>query len=762
MSYGSATVHSPMELPSVGLARSIATVIPMILLSYPALVWQLLYSKPVVTATSAFAAPDAEAGSFLLTKIFIPGLFAIALAAFLIVRPSLSRREKSLLVWLGLFFAYCAVSSLWSLDPAYTLRKTVYQTLLCGTIAMAVFTSRDPRRILALVFALFIVTVLANLAAVLTRPPGPIGYEGIYSHKNSLGSAVALIFLFALYFVISTKGGMRLVAMATAAACVFLLIKSESKTAMGLAALAPLAGVLLYVLARWLRVSPLVAILFGLSATVAAYFLISRLFGFDSSDLLLFVFNDATFTGRTDIWSFVWDHIQQRPLLGYGYQGFWGIPASPKLDAEPAFIAGMAHGHNGFLDAVLNVGIIGAALLIIPIVKIIRSCGRIDGREARLSWLYLTTIFFLVCTNLMETVLLLSEEVDEMVFFLVAFLAVASSTAPRCGTELDSRFRRPRSRSGAAAMTTRVSICIPTFKRPLGLRKLLLELPGLTGDFEINVVVADNDADGSEGLAAARELAASGYPLPLTAIVVSERGIAQVRNALVETALASRPEFICMLDDNSWPAPDWLEILHAILETTSADMANGIIAHHYESEPSPEIAALYTAMRKRSWSEGPGPDSSNTCGLVARRSVFESMTRPWFQPDYGLAGGEDDDFFLRASSEGLTFAFSPSAVVTENIPASRATSRFLGRRAFAQGASCDSRSIPAATGRLVLSRGDREEFLPASLSVSATFAVGFWSPRGRLKAEFRIMRAAGKVNGLFGNLVEVYRVTHGN
>ncbi len=99
MSYGSATVHPPMELPSAGLARSIATVLPMILLSYPALVWQLLYSKPVVTATSAFAAPDAEAGSFLLTKIFIPGLFVIALAAFLIVRPTLSRREKSF--WSG-------------------------------------------------------------------------------------------------------------------------------------------------------------------------------------------------------------------------------------------------------------------------------------------------------------------------------------------------------------------------------------------------------------------------------------------------------------------------------------------------------------------------------------------------------------------------------------------------------------------------------------------------------------------------------------
>ena len=88
-------------------------------------------------------------------------------------------------------------------------------------------------------------------------------------------------------------------------------------------------------------------------------------------------------------------------------------------------------------------------------------------------------------------------------------------------------------------MKTRVCVCIPTYKRPLGLTRLLRELPGLTGDFEIHVVVADNDAEGTEGLTAAREIATTGYPLPLTAIAVSERGIAQTRNALVETAIAA-------------------------------------------------------------------------------------------------------------------------------------------------------------------------------------------------------------------------------
>ncbi len=110
-------------------------------------------------------------------------------------------------------------------------------------------------------------------------------------------------------------------------------MKSESKTAIGLAALAPLCGSVLYVLARWLRISPVASIVFGLCAAVSMYFITSRFFGFDTSDILQFVFNDATFTGRTQIWAFVWDHIKDRPILGHGYQGFWQIPDSPKFRA---------------------------------------------------------------------------------------------------------------------------------------------------------------------------------------------------------------------------------------------------------------------------------------------------------------------------------------------------------------------------------------------------------------------------------------------
>jgi len=287
-------------------------------------------------------------------------------------------------------------------------------------------------------------------------------------------------------------------------------------------------------------------------------------------------------------------------------------------------------------------------------------------------------------------------------------------------------------------------------------------LPRLTGDLTIKVVVADNDAEQAEGLAVCREIIADGYPLPLTAVVAPDRGIAQARNVLVETALADRDaQFIAMLDDDSWPAPDWLEVLIGLLEQTGAGLAGASIAHAYERTPDADVEALYSAMRRRSWAEGIVPTLHNTCGLVVRRSVFESMAQPWFHPDYGLAGGEDDDFFLRARDEKHTFAFSPHAVVTEFIPASRATRQFVGRRVFAQGASWThvrSKRRPAGWSY----QKELAKILAGFAVGAAGYAFLFWSPSHRFAAKCRILRAAGKVNGLMGNLVEVYRVTQGH
>ncbi len=95
-----------------------------------------------------------------------------------------------------------------------------------------------------------------------------------------------------------------------------------------------------------------------------------------------------------------------------------------------------------------------------------------------------------------------------------------------------------------------IVVAIPTFRRPQSLTRLLNALALLKTDASVTVIVADNDAEKHEGLDVCESL--KDYRWPLESFIAPERGIAQVRNALVERALSGRCDFIAMLDDDEW------------------------------------------------------------------------------------------------------------------------------------------------------------------------------------------------------------------
>ena len=72
---------------------------------------------------------------------------------------------------------------------------------------------------------------------------------------------------------------------------------------------------------------------------------------------------DSTFTGRDRIWPAVWWRIMESPLLGYGYDAYWrdGSYGMAWLWYEAGFE--VYNAHNGWLETVLAVGLIGALLL---------------------------------------------------------------------------------------------------------------------------------------------------------------------------------------------------------------------------------------------------------------------------------------------------------------------------------------------------------------------------------------------------------------
>jgi len=119
-------------------------------------------------------------------------------------------------------------------------------------------------------------------------------------------------------------------------------------------------------------------------------------------------------------------------------------------------------------------------------------------------------------------------------------------------------------------------VAIPTFRRPRSLARLLEALEKLETEARVTVVVADNDAVRHEGYDLCLKF--RGYRWPLEAVIAPERGIAQVRNVLVERALAHRnAQFVAMLDDDEWPSTQWLDQFLRVQRETCADALQGSI-----------------------------------------------------------------------------------------------------------------------------------------------------------------------------------------
>ena len=299
-------------------------------------------------------------------------------------------------------------------------------------------------------------------------------------------------------------------------------------------------------------------------------------------------------------------------------------------------------------------------------------------------------------------------------------------------------------------MRKSVAICIPTFKRPRMLGRLLDALEALETDADVRVLVADNDAEHHAGFDLCQTL--TGYRWPLSAVIAPQRGIAQVRNVQIEQALRTDARFIAMIDDDEWPQKDWIAQFLACARQTEADVLQGSVlfggAEGLEGHGDIRHATGPVAML-----QGAG-------NLLIRRAVLEEMTAPWFDPAFALSGGEDREFFVRLQRAGKCFAWSDEARVHGDIPATKDNLGWLLRRAYSVGNS-DMRVLLkhglGAGGVAIELCKIGASFLLSPLAALA-FAI---HPRKRAIPLQKLFRAAGKLGALMGCSYNEYAVVHG-
>jgi GT2 family glycosyltransferase len=303
-----------------------------------------------------------------------------------------------------------------------------------------------------------------------------------------------------------------------------------------------------------------------------------------------------------------------------------------------------------------------------------------------------------------------------------------------------------------------VAICIPSFRRPRSLERLLAAIEKLETDAAVTVTVADNDAEAHEGLDLCHRVAAS-YRWRLDAFIAPDRGIAQARNALTERMLATSAQFVAMLDDDEWPDPRWLDAFLKVQAATGADALHGAVLPVFETRPRASVAEC-DGMASQRGVTGPCGMIRSSANILLTRACFEEMAKPCFDPAFGLSGGEDCDFFTRLKAQGRRFAYADEAAVSAYVPASRATLSWALKRAYRVGNS-DMRVFLKTRPGAGAFMHECAKIVGAFVAVPVMSVALAARPARRAIGLWKGFRAAGKLAALFGHRYDEYSVTHG-
>jgi glycosyltransferase involved in cell wall biosynthesis len=273
-------------------------------------------------------------------------------------------------------------------------------------------------------------------------------------------------------------------------------------------------------------------------------------------------------------------------------------------------------------------------------------------------------------------------------------------------------------------------VCIPTFRRPLGLKRTLDSLAVQIGAKPFAVVVAENDAERREGQLVA-EAAFASQSLSGLCVVEQSQGNCSAINAAFRTALARFPaaEFFLMIDDDEEAAPDWLARMIETARANGADLVGGPVVRRFEgASPSPlEKHPLFHSTITRS---GETSSLHGTGNCLIRRRVLEALGEPTLDPRFNFLGGGDMDFFTRCRLAGFRSHWNAHAEVYETVPAQRMQPRWVLRRSITTGVinyTIDQKRYSGRLGTALLLLKNLISLAIAPLRVAkALLSTGHW------------------------------------
>jgi O-antigen ligase len=318
--------------------------------------------------------------------------------------------------YLLLFFALAAASALWSIDSGVTVRRVVRALTIALDFLAFVLIAGKTASFQSVLRPVYTFVLAGSILFALAEPRLAIeqgtqfellgAWRGLTTQKNGLGSLAAVGLILWLHAGLSKERNW-LVALSGATVSAICLVHSRSSTSL-MAAI--FGSVLLLMLLR----SPTglrryLPYLIGLFVCALLIYSLAVLNLVPGSGMLLspitaLTGKDMTFSGRTAIWDIINENIAQHRLLGSGYGAYWNqTPGSPSLAMLQRLYFYPTEGHNGYLDVINDLGIVGGLCLLGYLLTYLRQGLLIFRTQRSQGALFLTLLLAQMVANLSES-----------------------------------------------------------------------------------------------------------------------------------------------------------------------------------------------------------------------------------------------------------------------------------------------------------------------------------------------------------------------
>jgi O-antigen ligase len=298
---------------------------------------------------------------------------SIYLLAFISLVPSFEKlfkilkEEKFLLT----FLIWALISMFWSNYPDVTFKRWMQIFGAYIVISSAMIYLKNPDELLKIFKWVLYFYIILSFFSVFTIPGATMSYQGelvwrgLAPHKNQLGQIALVSALMWIFSLTQKKSKYVQIDLLMLLISIILLLGSKSTTSL-LVLFFLIVTILLSNTIKRLNITG-----------ITKWFVTILLFTFFAvlvSSLILFpeiidqffsvTGKDPTFTGRTDLWVDVLDYVSNQIIYGVGYGAFWVIGSSQMNLIYAIYIWLPQQSHNGYIDVIIETGLIGLFLLV--------------------------------------------------------------------------------------------------------------------------------------------------------------------------------------------------------------------------------------------------------------------------------------------------------------------------------------------------------------------------------------------------------------